>query len=301
MKLGTLLLFLVCLKTFATPLPGDHFLYPRSFEPLWMTSIESPLGFSGLRRNLDKCDQEFTYNAEFRYFHCNIGALTSEVSLVPEFNSKNFGDLTFFGETHTNQKGQEYLAEVISASPEGFFNVLALEMLNEWAQKDIDELINNDGSMEDWKSLLSKHWNYDSQGYLKVIKAALSKGMRIIALDDRRTERAFSHNDSFSEDLIYRDKVMAKNLISHMVRNPNDRVVALTGKLHSFQSLSQMPITISEIVKLELPDVETKTILLFNYKRATLFRSHYLNHNLPFRLEAEGSLSIFADQFVFFQ
>lgn len=302
MKKISLILILLSLSIGlkALPLPSDHFLAPRDYEPLWLVGIESPISFRGLIRNLNECDKERTYQSDFRNFHCSLKEDVIETTLYPEFNDQNFGTITFFGETHYNQKGQLYLAEVINKSPKGFFTTLGLEMINEWGQEEIDHLVETGAPLESWKALFDKHWNYDAEGYLKIIEAALDKGIKIIALDDRRKERNETHLDNFSEDLIYRDEVMAKNLVNHLLDNPKARIVTLMGKLHSFNKLSEQRITIAEVIKDSIPNLKSKHYMLATIKKATLFRSLAPHKALPYRLKAQNGLEDFANFHLFF-
>lgn len=288
------------LWTQALPLPQEHFLAPRDYEPLWLANIEAPQSYSSLIRNLKNCDKEQTYLKEFRNFHCSLKDQLYLTSMYPEFNSQNFGDVTFFGETHYNQKGQAYLAQVIKNAPHGYFTTLALEMINEWGQAEINRLIENKAPLSSWEKLLTDHWGYNPEGYLLVIEAALAKNLKILALDDRRKERGQTHEDSFSEDLIYRDHVMAKNLIDHIENHPDSKVLALTGKLHAFNSLSSQPISISDLIKESLPTIKTKQFMLYTIKKATLFKSHFPENQPPYHLKAKGSLQKYSHSFLFF-
>ncbi|MCR9203241.1 MAG: ChaN family lipoprotein [Halobacteriovoraceae bacterium] len=294
----TFLLFsMVCQ---ALPLPPEHFLSPREFEPLWLANIEAPQSYRSLLRNLKNCDKEQTYLKEFRKFHCALKDQIISSPLFPDFNSLEFGDVSFFGETHHNQKGQVYLSQIIRSAPKGYFTTLALEMINEWGQVEIDRLIENKAPLSSWKKLLTDHWGYNPEGYLKVIEAALDKGLKIIALDDRRKERGIRHEDSFSEDLIYRDQVMAKNLIIELESHPDSKILALTGKLHAFNRLSKQPISVSKLIKETLPQITTKQFMLYTIKKATLFRSHFPDKKLPYRLKATGALQKYSHSFLFF-
>lgn len=288
------------LSLWATPLDGDHFLYPRDVEVLWLTNIESPLGIGALKRNSEACRKGGSSLSGFLFFHCDVFKNVEEVKLEPSYDSDHFGDITFFGETHINSKGQYYLASVIENSPEGYFHTLALEMLNEWAQEDIDHLIKSRASLEEWSELFGKHWRYDPAGYMAVIKAALDKKMKIIALDDRRDERGLTRGESFSDDLIYRDQVMAKNLTEQIFNFPDKKVLALTGKLHSFPKISERPLTIAEIVKENLPGLKTFHYLLFQNKGSKFFRSHFPEKAPPYKLKASEALEDYGQFFVFF-
>lgn len=285
-------LFLFSFPGQGAPLEEDHFLAPRDQEVLWLTGIERGLGRAGTYDNIQRCQREERITHLYRQFHCRLFKETKKVSLSLPYDESTFAQLNFFGETHTNQNGQQYLAKLIEESPSGYFKVLAMEMFNASAQKSINDLSQRKAPLHEWRELLTQHWRYNLDGYLSLISSALSKGMRIIALDDRRED----HSDSFSEDLIYRDKVMARNLSKAIESFPEDRFLILTGKLHSFRKISQEPITIRE--ELRRDGLLSKHFLLFKEKAGFFFQSFYPNHKGPLALKALGIDKKYADFFI---
>lgn len=280
-------------------------MYPRDWEPLWLLGIERGLSFSGAVRNLENCQRPEELTTPFRKFHCEVyKSSTRAASLVLGYSSENFPSLTFFGETHTLKEGHQFLYKLIKDSPANFFNTLALEMFNSTAQADIDRLIENKASRQQWRELLSRHWSYDLDGYLDIIEASLQKGMHILALDDRRKERGLRHDDSFGEDMIYRDQHMAKNLIQYFTANPKHRVLFLTGKLHALKTLGAEQITIREKLTdelaLSLTGFRSKHYLLFGLRSTVLFRSLDRNNGKERSYLLENPISDYADQVFLF-
>lgn len=296
---GLFLLF--CLSAFAGPLPTNHFLYPRDWEPLWLLDIERGLSFGAAIRNLQNCEHPERLTTPFRVFHCDLFQNTEQIDpLVPTFDDKNFGTLTIFGETHTNVSGQDFVAQVIKESPQGFFQVLALEMFNSSGQEDIDELVAKKATRAEWRVLFEKHWSYFAEGYLDIIESALEKDMKILALDNRRKENGGDHSDDFSKDMIFRDRHMAQVLENQLHENPNQRIVFVTGKLHGLKTLGESPITITEILKERFEGITSRHYLLFDNKKTVLFRSLKPNASYPIRYKLNGISKSYADDIYVF-
>lgn len=299
-RLIVILFFLLSGVLQANQLPAGHFLFPRNWEPLWLLGIERGLGINASLRNLKNCSEPERLTNAYKRFHCQVFAdstLQSSVNL--SYTNENFPALTIFGETHTNKDGQFFVAKVIKEAPSKFFNALALEMFNSSAQAEIDALTEKGATRAQWRMLLEKHWQYDLEGYLNIIEEALKKNMKILALDDRRKERDFDHNDNFSLDLMYRDRHMTENLTNYFIENPHHKVIFVTGKLHGMKSLSPERITIIEMLNDQLlgltAPLQSRHYLLFDHKKTALFRSLKPDSTYPVRYQIKGQVGELAD------
>ncbi|MCF8060008.1 MAG: ChaN family lipoprotein [Bacteriovoracaceae bacterium] len=300
MKIGlTKLLILLALshQVGATALPSEHFLYPRDKEMAWMTGLEIVLGHSGNNRLYDKCllEEAFTMGT-YQDFTCSMykSSKVAVGDLTYALGQLESEQVVIVGEQHTYQKNQFEMAKAIEIN--NGFDVLALEMFNFKSQQSVDDFIEGRISLEELEVVFSRDWRYNLDGYLKMIVAAKEAGMKILALDDRESFK----EEPFSDELRLRDQVMGNHLSKYLTKNPGDRILFYTGKLHAFKEIGLGVETIAQIIQRDHPAAKIGNVFLFNKKRKNLYSPLFKSQDGdgPFVLESQ-KLKHYTDMIIF--
>ncbi len=262
MILKSIILLLISSALHSAPLPNDHFLAPRDKEVMWLTGIETPANARALARLHINCKEEGKFNS------CEWFESFShmQVSKLETHNFTQNAQITFFGERHIDRLNQESMAQIIRRAHN--LDVLALEMFNVEDQIALDAYSAGTLSLEELKKVLDKAWNYNDEGYLEMLKVAKEKNLKILAID----QRSLFDDLVFSENLIERDKHMAKVLSKYLSDNPAAAIFVYTGKMHSFASLSKSSSlkSVTEILKENIEGLEIKNYFLFSKKENAL-------------------------------
>jgi len=150
--------------------------------------------------------------------------------------------LVYFGETHTAQGSKHFLRGLLPELKAGGYTVLAMEMFNHSQQTVLDDFFVGRASLDAVRAALQSAWSHESQGYLELIAAAKTFGVRVLALDDRSRVP----NDPLIENIKLRDLIMAQRLADALAADPGLKIFALTGALHAQCSLSRSQTILSQ-------------------------------------------------------
>lgn len=244
------------------------FLAPRDRDALHLTGLIPLASARRAKLWLNQCPSGSARLQKQKFCEHSLEIKRAEVTSTQQRFWRPQTQLLIFGERHTEIENRAFLARRLELLTRDGFNTLALEMFNSDAQKQLDQYLAGELSKKTLKSLLQEHWNYPPESYLKLIHLAKDLGMKILALDNRLLEQG-----EFSQDLIRRDQHMAKRISSYLKENPENKVVALTGRLHAYKSFSatQTPATIIEIVKEENKELEAQSFLMISAREETAF------------------------------
>lgn len=211
----------------------DSSLYPISDKLLWMSGVSSPSTLkSGIRRaqacletpsNTPLC--ELTLELQKSAYQ------SSDIS--PLFKST----VLYVGEKHITSEARYFLIRHLQQLRDHGFTTLAMEMWNSSSQADIDLNINSRFNLAWIQENFSKHWSYESSTYIELMTEAHRLGLRILALDSRDT--IDSRAMSFAEGILLRDREMADVIAAELQKNPEQKIIALTGKFHAYTHLSE--------------------------------------------------------------
>lgn len=239
-------------------LPENHLLYPRSAKAIALTGIDVLATPSQVRRSVENCDRLILLCQLINSFRNSDNLHTIE-----RVFSTTTAQLIFLGERHINEEIQNSLASLLAVFKQNDFSAIALEMFNYEDQIYLDQFNNNELSIAELEIILKKNWNYSSAGYLNIFQKARELNLKLLALDDRENTTHFS----FSDNLIERDRIMAKILQKHLQSNPDQKIIVYTGRLHSFQSFDAHDApTISEVLKKQTPNLKTESYLFFSHR-----------------------------------
>lgn len=249
-----IVLFITLQAAHALELEPIHFLYPRDAEVMWLAGIEDPVTQTDIRNSVKNCRviKQFDTCAWLNGFQ------SMKASVLDQTTFSQSAQLTLIGERHIDLANQMNMAGIILRDQ---FDTLALEMFNHTDQAYIDQYLNDQISLEELRAVLEKGWNYESSGYVEMIRAAKSKKMKILALDDRERFADLP----FSENLHQRDLNMAMVLSAHLVEFPQDKILIYTGKMHSFHAVSKNTKMKSmiELLNEMRPDLNTQSFFLY--------------------------------------
>ncbi len=248
--------------TWAQILPENHLLYPRSAQAIYLTGIEVLATPNQVKRAIEHCEKPVLLCELISSFKNS-----SNLSAVEEYFSNTTAQLVFLGERHINQEIQFSLANLLPIFKKNQFEAIALEMFNHEDQFYLDQFNQGELSIEELEVILKKNWNYSSAGYLAIFQTARELNLKLLALDDRQNTTHLN----FSDNLIERDRIMARTLQKNLKSNPNKKIIVYTGRLHGFQSFdTQEALTISEILKKDRPDLKTESYLFFSYREKSV-------------------------------
>ncbi len=245
----------------------NYYLFPRDREVLYLSGVE--------------------YNYRFRQIVHGKECLAEQLLLceiVREVKEDDYSlniseallraDLLYIGERHLDQAPKKWVKKLLEED-NGSIKVLALEMFNSSAQKELD--LYNQGLMsdEEIKLILEKDWNYQSSGYMEMISAARSNGTRIIGIDHR--EELAGLGLDFSSELMERDRLMGEVLNKEISTGLDGKMIIYTGKLHAFKSLGEKVKTVADFVRRQHPELHELHYMSFNLRSKNFLTDLYVS------------------------
>ena len=248
----------------ARTLPVDNFLYPRSWEAMYLAGLEYNYKIKNIVYQKRECD-------ETQLLLCDITQKVKESDFSEEMDIEDI-DLLYIGERHLDQAPKRWVVDIINEF-KGSFSVLALEMFNSSSQEKLDQYFHDQIGDDAIKEVLEEQWGYRSSGYMDMIRTAKSNGIRIIGIDHRDTVKEL--NLSFSDELRQRDLLMAKVINEELARGSYGKMLIYTGKLHAFRSLGEDIITVADYVRKENPTHTAAHYLSFNLKSKNFMTDLY--------------------------
>lgn len=229
------LTLLITFQTSALAVGPAHLLYPRDKAALQIIGIE---GLASSRR----VNTLFEQGCFDETFLCDM----INQWLSPENHFDRQGpfwseeaQVLIFGERHISHDVQGRMASMLPMLAREGFTILGMEMFNQSSQPHLDKFNNGELAIDELMEILEGQWFYDLSGYRLIIEQARELGVKLVALDNREHGLELT----FSEDLIYRDQVMAAALLQAMMSEASTkpRALAYTGRLHAYSKISTRP------------------------------------------------------------
>lgn len=254
---------------------NNHYLYPRNREVLYISGIENPFySFNALKREKSICENSIT-----KQRICGLIEPLLNNSRPSKLEYKNLqieeANLVIIGEMHPNISPKKIAIDIIEKDPS--FTHLALEMFNQTSQEKIDNFQEGKITADELEETLSSEWSYNSAPYMELIIKANKLGLKIIALDNRKSVT----QSDLSQNLIERDIIWAKKLSEIFLEDNTGKILMLSGKLHSFKKLQQEDSTtkIKTVVELinENITIKAKSFFVIEKREDNLFR-RYIQH-----------------------
>lgn len=251
---------------------NNHYLYPRNREILYISGIENPYySFDALKREKNICE-----NSTTKQRICGLIEPLLNESRPSKMNYKNLQiedtDLVIIGEMHPNISPKKIAIDIIEK--DSSFTHLALEMFNQTSQEKINDFQEGKITADELETILSSEWSYNSAPYMELIVRANELGLKITALDNRKSVT----QSDLSQNLIERDMIWAQKLTEIFKEDNSRKVLMLSGKLHSFKKLQQENSTnkIKTVVELinENITIKTKSFFVIEKREDNLFRRY---------------------------
>jgi Haem-binding uptake, Tiki superfamily, ChaN len=243
----------------SSPIIGSH-LPPLDLDLLLYLGTQS--GIASNDYALKKCKKDEP--PVWAPATCPIAAyiLTHAKAATAEAILASPARLVYFGETHTSQGSKHFLRGLLPELKARGYSVLAMEMFNISQQTVLDDFFAGRAPLDDVRVALQSAWSHESQGYLDLIAAAKTLGIRVLALDDRSRVPNYPQ----VENIRLRDLIMAQRLADALTADPSLKIFAFTGALHAQCSLSRSQAILSQ------SEVFTRTTQIPT--RCLTFREH---------------------------
>jgi hypothetical protein len=235
---------------------GGYF-EPLSKNLLWISGLEPTYS---LKKGLVEAKRCLEPAPSLSSLCDLVGDLKLRSQTTSDLSELSPASVLYVGERHLVSDARLFLIRNLQALKSYGFKTLALEMWNASAQADLDRFINNEFDIEWVRQNFKKHWSYDSTTYIQLMEEAHKLGFKVLALDirDKMNRKA---GLSFAQEILVRDQAMAQVLSQELVQAPNDKIIALTGRWHSYsrvadkgQQLSQSQM-LSQFTKLPITNL----------------------------------------------
>lgn len=224
---------------------ADHLLFPVDQEFIYISGLEGGPSVRGMTKLIARCLEGTATPKDLPLCEAHDMIASSQIPLTDiaweTLNSK----VIFFGERHTDQNIKFFVRDQLASLKSQGITILALEMFNSTSQIYLDAFLSGQLSLSELQKILETQWHYESAGYVALIVEAQRLGLKIIALDDRESVKGLD----FFRQLNLRDAHMAAHLSETLLKNPEARAVALTGRLHAYRAFSEKKAVLS------LPDI----------------------------------------------
>ena len=185
------------------------------------------------------------YGAEFcglaSYVQKNILPLGDVLNVV-------YSDrVVLFGDTHPHLLLKSWLIRNFAVFKDAGFTSVGFEFLN----SDHQELVNRYRSDRSLKPSILKmivdEWGWIPEAHLALLDAAFDSGFQVVALDGRlEVERK---KIAESKQIQFRNEHMARLIQGQLTESPSDRMLVLTGKVHSALVSDEGEMTLPAVLK----------------------------------------------------
>ncbi len=244
----------------------NHLLSPRDWSALYLSGIEYSYSIRKIAEQRGECAKE-------QLLLCEVAQKVEQADFKPpRLKNLSSSQLLFIGERHLDQTPKKLVVKLLEED-QSSISVLALEMFNSSSQEILDQYFEGKAELATVKESLEAQWHYKSEGYVAMLKAAKENGTRIIGIDHRDLMKPLGLE--FSDELMERDRLMGQFLVHELEKNPHQKMIIYTGKLHAFGTLGAELKTVAEYISEALPQVSQTHIMAYSLRSKSFLTDIY--------------------------